>query len=193
MSRRRTSPDEAPLLAWGDALRRESIQRARLGRRIAAVGFGVAVVLGSAALPPAPRLLWNASASAPMGLYLVRPGGTVDPGDMVIARLPQAVRQMAAQRRYLPLNVPLVKRAIGVAGDEVCALGREIFLNGARIASRRSIDGARRPMPAWTGCVRLRGRQMFLMMDAPDSFDGRYFGPSEGTDLIGKAHLLWAR
>jgi type IV secretory pathway protease TraF len=48
-------------------------------------------------------------------------------------------------------------------------------------------------MPFWLGCMRLRGEQRFLLMDAPDSFDGRYFGVTEGSDIIGKAELLWAR
>jgi type IV secretory pathway protease TraF len=30
-------------------------------------------------------------------------------------------------------------------------------------------------------------------MESPNSFDGRYVGVSEGTDLIGKAQLLWRR
>lgn len=193
MSGRRTRINDAPLLAWGDALRAQAMRRARLRRRIAAVGITTLVVLASAALPPTPRLVWNASASAPIGLYWVRPGADLEPGDMVVAQLPQAVRQMAARRRYLPLNVPLVKRVVAVAGDEVCALGKDIFLNGRRIADRRDTDALGRPMPTWSGCLRLRGRQLFLMMDAPASFDGRYFGVTGGVDVVGKARLLWAR
>lgn len=193
MSRRRTSAGDAPLLAWGDALRARTERRARLGRNIAAGGLGALIVLASAVLPPTPRLVWNASASAPIGLYWVRPGVAIEPGDMVIARLPQGVRQMAAQRRYLPMNVPLVKRVVAVADDEVCAWGREVFLNGRRIAGRSRFDGAGRVMPLWSGCVRLRGRELFLLMDAPASFDGRYFGITQGTDVVGKAQLLWAR
>jgi type IV secretory pathway protease TraF len=86
--------------------------------------------------------------------------------------------------------VPLVKRVVAVAGDEVCAFGKEVFLNGRPIAGRRTVDGGGRPMPAWSGCVRLRGRQLFLLMDAPASFDGRYFGVTDGADVIGKARLL---
>lgn len=193
MSRRRTSPGEAPLLAWGDALRAEAIRRRRLGRRIAAVGAGALVVLASTTTPPVPRLVWNASASAPIGLYWVQPGVAIEPDDMVVARLPDGIRQMAARRRYLPSNVPLVKRAVAVAGDEICAWGKDIYLNGRLIAARRAVDGAGRPMPAWSGCVRLRGRQLFLLMDTPASFDGRYFGVTDGADVIGKARLLWAR
>jgi conjugative transfer signal peptidase TraF len=193
MSGRRTRTEDAPLLAWGDALRAQTIRRARLVRRIAAVGITMLVVLASAALPPTPRLVWNASASAPIGLYWVRPGADLEPGDMVVAQLPKGARQMAARRRYLPLNVPLVKRVVAVAGDEVCALGKDIFLNGRRIAERRHADAQGRPMPTWSGCLRLRGRQLFLMMDASASFDGRYFGVTGGVDVVGKARLLWAR
>jgi conjugative transfer signal peptidase TraF len=184
---------DAQLLAWGDALRAAKLRRKELGRRIAIIATGVAVLLTSAAFPPTPRLVWNASASAPIGLYSIAPEGLAEPGDMVIARVPETFRRLAATRRYLPMNVPLVKRVAASTGDEVCALGQEIFVNGRWIAERRVTDGAGRAMPMWSGCVRLRGRQLFLLMDAAASFDGRYFGVTEGTDVVGKARLLWAR
>jgi conjugative transfer signal peptidase TraF len=190
---RRGTGGDAPLLAWGDALRAAKLRRRTLGKRMAAATIGMALVLGSAVFPPALRLVWNASASAPIGLYSVSPGGLAQPGDMVIARVPESHRRLAATRRYLPMNVPLVKRVAAAAGDEVCALGQEIFVNGRRIAERLAADGAGRPMPSWSGCVRLRGRQLFLLMNAPASFDGRYFGVTEGRDIIGKARLLWSR
>jgi len=35
---------------------------------------------------------------------------------------------------------------------------------------------------------------MFLLMArSPASFDGRYFGPTSRSDIVGKATLLWAR
>lgn len=113
---------------------------------------------------------------------------------MVIARLPDRFRQLAATRRYLPSNVPLVKRVTAAPGDEVCALGHAIFVNGRLAAQRKTADGSGRPMPWWTGCIQLGTGQFFLVMpDSEASFDGRYFGMTEGTDLIGKARLLWAR
>lgn len=193
MSRRSKLGAAVPLLAWGDELRARKRRRRALRRRAALIAVGVGIVLASAIFPPAPRLVWNASASAPIGLYAVTPGGPAEPGDMVIALVPEPYRRLAAARRYLPMNVPLVKRVAAAAGDEVCALGREIFVNGRWIASRRMLDGAGRVMPMWSGCVRLRGRQLFLLMDAPASFDGRYIGVTEGADVIGKARLLWAR
>ena len=162
-------------------------------KRIAVTAAGIAVLLASAALPTAPRLVWNASASAPIGLYAVTPGASAEPGDMVIARVPGRFRRLAAERRYLPMNVPLVKRVAAQPGDEVCALGQEIFVNGRWTAERRLVDGQNRPMPIWSGCIRLHGHQLFLLMDNPASFDGRYFGATEERDIIGKARLLWRR
>lgn len=114
-------------------------------------------------------------------------------GDMVIARVPQRYRHLAASRRYLPSNVPLVKRVAAYAGDEICALGSQVFINGRWAAERREADAAGRPMPSWNSCLVLRGRQLFLLTDNPSSFDGRYFGPTEGADVVGKAKLLWRR
>jgi type IV secretory pathway protease TraF len=85
----------------------------------------------------------------------------------------------------------LVKRVAAYAGDEICAQDRQIYRNGRLAAERRAADGQRRPMPTWKGCVRLRSRQLFLLTDDPVSFDGRYFGVTEGKDIIGRATLLW--
>jgi conjugative transfer signal peptidase TraF len=183
-----------PLLDWGEQLRASKQKRRILGRRVALTGIGITLLGLTMAFPPAPRLVWNASASAPIGLYAVIPGAPVDAGDMVIARVPDPWRMMAAQRRYIPANVPLVKRVAAAAGDEVCALGQEIFINGAWVVERRVADAKGRPMPWWSGCVRLRGHQLFLLMaGSPASFDGRYFGVTKGGLVVGKARLLWAR
>ena len=90
--------------------------------------------------PPAPRLVWNASASAPIGLYWVRPGAAVARGDMVIAWTPAPFRRLAAERHYVPENVPLVKRVAGVAGDRICAIREAISVNGRKVAARRARD-----------------------------------------------------
>lgn len=184
----------AALRAWGDALRATRRDRRMLGRRIALAGSGIALLGITIAAPPRPRLVWNASASAPIGLYAVTPGTRVEVGDMVIARLADRWRMLAARRRYIPENVPLVKRVAAGPGDEICALGQAIFINGGWAASRRLRDGAGRNLPWWQGCVRLHAHHYFLLMPGnAASFDGRYFGVTDEGQLIGKARLLWAR
>jgi conjugative transfer signal peptidase TraF len=185
---------DLPLFAWGNALRAARARRTRLRRRGALLGAGIACLGLTIALPPLPRLVWNASASAPIGLYAVSPGAVLKRGDMVIAWLPAEARQLAASRHYLPSNVPLVKRVVGIGGDTICAVERVVTLNGRPIATRRGADTAGRPLPAWQGCIRLGPGMVFLLMtEAPDSFDGRYFGPTLAQDVIGKATPLWLR
>jgi conjugative transfer signal peptidase TraF len=144
--------------------------------------------------PPAPRLLWNASASAPVGLYRVVPAAALARGDMVIARTPIAYRRLAAVRRYIPENVPLVKRVAATRGDQVCALGARISVNGRQLVRRLANDARHRAMPWWRGCRTLgAGEYLLLMREHATSFDGRYFGITGQADVVGKATLLWAR
>lgn len=192
MSTRRTSSGDAPLFAWGDAMRAERRQR-RLRRTTIAIGACVFALAATIVSPPAPRLLWNASPSAPIGLYHVSPGTPATVGDMVVARVPLQWRRLAAVRHYLPENVPLVKRVAAASGSEVCASGDLIQVDGREVARRARRDGLGRSMPRWSGCVRLSGRQQFLLMDAPTSFDGRYFGATEEADIVGRAVLFWRR
>lgn len=191
--RSRNTPD-LPLLAWGEQLRAQRVWRKKMRRRFVLGGLGIGVLLGTILLPPRPRLVWNASSSAPVGLYGVSAPQDLKTGDMVIANLPVSMRALAASRHYLPRDVPLVKRVAAGTGDEVCALGRDIFINGKWVATRREFDAAGRPMPSWLGCRVLRDGAVFLLMaDQSASFDGRYFGITARGEIIGKAHLLWRR
>ncbi|MGR4892699.1 S26 family signal peptidase [Sphingopyxis sp. LARHCG72] len=150
------------------------------------VALGVTV-----ASPPRPRFLWNASASAPIGLWRIEPGAPPRRGDMVAATLGEPWRSFAARRRYLPSNVPLIKRVAARSGDRICASGNTILVNDVKIASRVRFDGAERPMPEWRGCTTLGPDELLLLMEVESSFDGRYFGPTKSGDLIGKATPLW--
>lgn len=181
------------LFRWGDTLRDAKQRRRRLRRRAAILGIGTACLAATIALPPRPRFVWNASASAPLGLYVVTAPERIRFGDMVIAWLPETARRLGAERRYIPFNVPLVKRVVAVPGDRICASGPALTVNHRTIAQRLATDAHGRPMPWWTGCVTLRNGAMLLLMDNPASFDGRYFGPTQADGIIGKAHLLWWR
>ncbi len=182
------------LAAWGEALRADRARIRKRARTGLGLATGCACLLATAVERPRPKLVWNASASAPIGLYLVSPQADLADGDMVIAWPPGAFAALAAARQYLPAGIPLVKRIAGIPGDEICALGPRLFLNGAPLAERSKQDGAGRPMPWWSGCRRLRDGQFLLLMTGrPTSFDGRYFGLTARRDILGRARLLWPR
>jgi len=189
----RKAPGAAPLLAWGEA--RHAHRQRKLHRLRLAIlgGAGLVLLTAPPVYSPAPRLVWNASASAPVGLYWVWPGDTPRRGEMAIARVPEPWRTLAAQRHYLPANVPLVKRVAAAPGDLVCASGARILIERKLAAVRLARDSAGRPLPRWEGCHRLERHEYLLLMDAPGSFDGRYFGITARGDLIGRARLIWRR
>lgn len=185
---------DLPLIAWGNAIRSARTRRARMRLRLAIGAFAIAALGATIAVPPGPRLVWNRSASAPTGLYVVSPGVPVAAGDMVIARTPEPWRALAARRHYLPANVPLVKRVVAAGGDTICARGDAVSINGVPAVTRRARDARGRILPWWEGCVRLARDDAFLLMAGEDaSFDGRYFGATHARDILGRAHLLWAR
>jgi len=155
-----------------------------------AIGVLVASVVGH--WPP--LLIWNASASAPIGLYAVLPEHRITRGDLVLADPPEQIRFLAAERRYLPLGVRLIKRIAGLSGDQICSQDRVVSINGQIVATRMSQDPAGRAMPTWMGCRTLGERDVFLLMAGiPDSFDGRYFGVVRRASIIGRLIPLWTR
>jgi conjugative transfer signal peptidase TraF len=135
--------------------------------------------------------VWNASASARLGLYWVT-HRVPAVGDFVLAAPPPDARRLAAARAYLPATVDLVKRIAAISGSTICAVGRRVLIDGNPVAERLAHDGFGRPLPAWTGCRTLAADEVFLLMaNVPDSFDGRYFGPTPRSAIVGTLVPLW--
>lgn len=162
------------------------------GRAMVAVAAsGLSLLVSPALIDPAPRLVWNASASAPIGLWSVAPNGQVAVGDHVLAWAPDPARRLAARRGYLPANVPMIKQVAALDGARVCAQDTSISVDGLVVATRRTADRQGRSLPWWIGCRRLSRGQMLLINRPIDSFDSRYFGPVEGKAIVGRARPLW--
>lgn len=153
---------------------------------LAVLGLCVPVVT-----TPQPRLVYNASASAPLGFYRTA-DGPIRRGDFVLARLPEPVARFAAARGYLPITVPVVKRIAALAGDVVCADFAAITINDRVVARPLAQDGQGRALPSWQGCRTLATGDVFLLMESvPASFDGRYFGPISTAAIMAKLVPLW--
>ena len=152
------------------------------------VGFGCGVILTH----PRPLLVWNASASAPIGLYHVVYGVPLHRSELVLAWAPDWARELANRRGYLPRNVPLVKRIAAMTGDTICADQNTIFINGHAVTQQFKIDREGRALPGWSRCTRLNSDDVFLLMKGvPASFDGRYFGPVKTSAIIAELVPLW--
>lgn len=143
---------------------------------------------------PTPKLLWNASASVPIGLYAVRRALPLHLGELVVVMPPGLLAQYFAARHYLPLGVPLVKHILGLPGQTVCRDGSVITVDGAIVGEALEQDRFGRSLPDWQGCRALAAGEVFLMNTTPpDSLDGRYFGPLPLTTIVGRADPIWTR
>ncbi|MFT8471313.1 S26 family signal peptidase [Acetobacter persici] len=154
--------------------------------------FAVLGVGASMVLHPAPRLLWNETASVPVGLYRLRPDSAPHVGDLVAVGLPRHEAMLLATRSYLPLGVPLLKPVAAVAGQTVCRASQRITIDGKFAGDAQSVDHRGRMLPVWQGCHRLEAGEVFVMNSAePRSLDGRYFGALPLSIVIGRATPLW--
>lgn len=149
--------------------------------------------IGYPALTPMPiRLIWNVSASAPIGLYLVDLNGPLEVTDLVAVDAPEPLATFLAARGYLPKGVPLLKRVRAFSGQTVCRSNVLITVDGIEAGAALEHDRAGSPLPTWSGCLRIPADEIFLMnWEVRDSLDGRYFGPMSIERIIGRAIPLW--
>ena len=139
-----------------------------------------------------PALIWNATPSAPLGLYRVEPGPRPKLADLVVVRPPDDLVRFLADGGYLPRGVPLLKRVAALGGQRVCRSGAAVSVDGVLLGDALPRDHRGRPLPDWQGCVVLTGTQVFLFnADRPDSLDGRYFGPLDRSTIVGRAKPIW--
>lgn len=149
--------------------------------------------LGTSAFVDLPRaVIWNASASAPIGLYSLQADGSVDVTDLVAIVPPPPIAEFMAARGYLPIGVPMMKRVLALPGQIVCRQGLDIIVYSATVGQARERDSAGRKMPVWQGCRTIGDDELFVMnWDVPYSVDGRYFGPLPRASVIGHARPVW--
>lgn len=161
-------------------------------RTVLIAGTVASAALLSAALPVSRVLVWNATASVPTGLYHIRGTASLQVGERVAIDPPPHLRRFLAARGYLPDGVPLLKEIAALPGDTVCRQGRSITINGEAAGSAHVQDSRGRPLPGWSGCTVIAADELFVMnRRAPDSFDGRYFGPLPRARVIGRASPVW--
>ena len=109
------------------------------------------------------KLIWNSTASAPVGFYTVEPADRIEVPELVAVIPPEPLAHFMVERGYVGRGVPLLKRVLGLPGQRVCRTGRAITVDGIEMGEALERD----------------------------SLDGRYFGPIPANSVIGRARPLW--
>ncbi|GLH77075.1 peptidase S26 [Bradyrhizobium sp. SSBR45G] len=161
---------------------------------VIAVFAGVSLMAGAGQLRSRPLFIWNVSESVPIGLYAVQPVRQWYVTELVVV-LPQgALAEWLADGGYLPKGVPMLKRILALPGQTVCRREHVIIVDDVEVGVARESDSRGRPLPDWHGCLIISDGQVFLMnWQSDSSLDGRYFGLTATSDVIGRAVPVWTR
>lgn len=154
--------------------------------------FLVLMIAGLSFIHITPALIWNASASTPIGLYTIHSADRLEVTDLVAVSPPEPLAIFLDERSYLGRGAPLMKRVAALPGQQVCRHERSITVDGVVMGEALARDRVGRELPVWQGCRRLAAGEVFLMnWQVRDSLDGRYFGPISARSIIGRAVPLW--
>lgn len=145
--------------------------------------FGVVMAVASAWAQA--RLVWNYTPSIPIGLYAIEQRAWKR-DDRVALKPTGTLHEALSAAEVLKDGRLLMKRVAAVAGDEVCRDKLDISINGIRRVTARN----EQHLPSWSGCKRLQMGEVFLLGETDNSFDGRYFGITPASDIIGPLEAL---
>jgi|TARA_R100000501_G_scaffold18540_1_gene40527 conjugative transfer signal peptidase TraF len=169
--------------------RRFYIRATAIAASLFAAGYAVIAITD-----PVPRVIWNASASVPIGFYRITPDNDPPVGALVAVAPPEQLARWMTVRGYLGEDVPLLKHVLAKSGARICRIGDIVSVEARPVATARSSDRFGRPLPLWQGCRTLRDGELFLLNPAhPDSLDGRYFGPLPDAAVLGRARPILTR
>ena len=161
-------------------------------RTLAVTALAVIGIAAASAVDWPLRLIWNATASAPIGFYTVEPADALDVPELVAVMPPEPLAAFMAERGYIAGGIPLLKRVVGLSGQRVCRNGSTVTVDGIEMGEALERDSLGRDLPVWQGCRVIGDDQLFLMnWEVRDSLDGRYFGPVPAASVIGRAVPLW--
>ena len=159
------------------------------------IGIGVTLLIVSTgteiSFPPKPKLLYNPSASAPIGWYKLEDQSPPKIGDQVAAYAPDWARVLADERHYLPYEHPMIKTIWASSGTQICTQNNWVSVPNYPVITSLPQDNLGRDMPKLSGCFTLQADEYFLVSpDVQDGYDSRYFGAVRGQDILGKVKYL---
>ena len=151
---------------------------------MAAAVITFAAILAGPSFLGGPVILYPASPSLPIGPY-VRTFEPIETGKIVAFAMPDEARRYQIERGHeVPPNFLFMKPIAAGPGDQVCNSLAGLIINGKRFAETASHDPNGRPLPVWRQCRRLDRDEYFMVSThIPNSFDSRYFGPVDGSEI----------
>ena len=146
-----------------------------------------AFALAMLAIPPdvrTPVLIWNATPSAPIGLYRLVPDA-VEIGRRVAVRPPDDIRELGVRLGVMRPDDLLIKTFAAGAGDVLCERNGHLERNGAPLGALVPHGYGPGLFGGGEVCRRLKEGEVLLLGDGSRSWDGRSFGLAPLSSVIG--------
>jgi type IV secretory pathway protease TraF len=156
---------------------------------LAMAAVGIAFLATKPLINPVPLVIWNASESVPTGWYFVAKHQPKI-GEIAVIKPVDWVQIYASSRGYLTQDVWLLKPIYAVHPSIICRFGSHVFVDRKQVAKAKIEDKMHRVLPIWKGCIALSSTQYFVLGRHRGSFDSRYFGPIEQSQVVGTAFAL---
>ena len=172
-------------------------------KRLFSIGFGVTLsVFLLSAVAYALGLRLNTTPSIPVGVYRLTDDPISKCSYVYFCPPPAPVFDMAKQRGYIGGGYcpggygHLMKKTSAAKGDVVVIGADGVHVNGLLLplSVPALADGAGRPLPRYQAALVLGSAEILLMADRnSSSFDGRYFGAINRTQIEGviRPVLTW--
>ena len=154
------------------------------------------------ALVYAAGIRFNTTPSIPVGMYRLTHDPIKKGAYVLFCPPPSAEFAMAKARGYLRAGFcpggfgPMMKKILAIQDDKVM-IGKEgVQVNGHLVPLSAPIkaDADGRPLPVYAKTWVLGNAEILVMSDShPESFDGRYFGSIQRSQLKGviRPILIW--
>ena len=138
-----------------------------------------------------PLIIYNATDSLPHGFYRVIKQEIYERGDLIVFPVPEEVRSLVLERGWLKPDSYLIKPLAAINGDKVWITCGQVFVNGKSFGAIKKQDKEGLPLPSLVIDGKLSPRKIAVLQRSDDSFDSRYFGQIDESQIIGRAVPIW--
>jgi conjugative transfer signal peptidase TraF len=136
----------------------------------------------------------NTTPSIPLGVYKLSNEPLIKGAYVLFCPPPAPVFELAKARGYLGAGFcpgdygQLMKRLVAAKNDKVTISAEGVVVNGQRLPLSKpiKIDGGSRPLPYYAKSWVMDSDEVLVMSDSNSgSFDGRYFGSIQRSQIVG--------
>ena len=130
-------------------------------------------------------LVYNHTASLPIGWYLILPYREYQVNDIVVFRPTEEIEELAVQRGWKQPGEPMLKQ-IGALENMTWQIADngQFYIGSAYWGQVAEQDSNGRPLPKLCGTYTVPHGNFLPVVKNPGSFDGRYYGTMPLNNIL---------